>query len=129
MSVKISDSNSKPRRAPGGSPQGSILANFLVCATTNGLGRIKNVPNIQRAPSPAFDKNGISGSFHLEHSFSPNSPTIARPDITTSTPTARGQFSNFNPLGNLKDNLSWSFSSVDETFRFFSKGQSNRIEK
>ena len=54
MIVKINDMKSKQRTAPGGSPQGSILANFLFCATTKGLGRIKNVPNLQRAPSPAF---------------------------------------------------------------------------
>ena len=90
MSVKINDMKSKPRTAPGGSPQGSILANFLFCAMTNGLGRIKNVTNLQIP-------------------FSPDSLTIARPDITTSTPTTRVQFSNFNPPGNLEDNLSGSF--------------------
>ena len=43
MTVKINDSKSKPRTALLGSPQGSILANFLFWATTNGLERIKNV--------------------------------------------------------------------------------------
>ena len=35
MSVKIGDTFSAPRSAPGGSPQGSILGNFLFCATTD----------------------------------------------------------------------------------------------
>ena len=35
MSVKVGESMSVPRKAPGGSPQGSILGNFLFCASTN----------------------------------------------------------------------------------------------
>ena len=119
ISVKTNDSKSKPRTAPGGSPQGSILANFLFCATTNRLEGIKEVPNVQRAPSPAFTEKGIIGSFDSDRSFSPDSPTITWPDITTSTPTMRGQFSNFNPPGTLEGNLSGSFSSGDEKKCFF----------
>ena len=37
MSVKIRQARSTPRSVPGGSPQGSILGNFLFCATTNAL--------------------------------------------------------------------------------------------
>ena len=37
MSVKIGDSFSCPRKVPGGSPQGSILGNFLFCITTDSL--------------------------------------------------------------------------------------------
>ena len=35
MSVKIGENLSHPRTVPGGSPQGSILGNFLFCATTD----------------------------------------------------------------------------------------------
>ena len=37
MSVKIGQARSNPRTVPGGSPQGSILGNYLFCATTNSL--------------------------------------------------------------------------------------------
>ena len=35
MSVRIRDTMSHPRPVPGGSPQGSILGNFLFCVTTD----------------------------------------------------------------------------------------------
>ena len=35
MSVKIGKTLSTPRNVPGGSPQGSILGNYLFCATTD----------------------------------------------------------------------------------------------
>ena len=75
--------------------------------------------NLQRAPWSAFDENGISGLFDSDRYFSLDSPTIARPDIKTSTPIMRGKFSNFIPRGNLEDNLRGSFSLDDETFLFF----------
>ena len=37
MSVRLGLEMSDPRPVPGGSPQGSILGNYLFCATTNGL--------------------------------------------------------------------------------------------
>ena len=37
MSVKIGSTYSEPQLVPGGSPQGSILGNYLFCATTNHL--------------------------------------------------------------------------------------------
>ena len=37
MSVKVGKEMSDPRTVPGGSPQGSILGNYLFCATTDSL--------------------------------------------------------------------------------------------
>ena len=37
MSVRVGSNYSTPRPVPGGSPQGSILGNYLFCATTNSL--------------------------------------------------------------------------------------------
>ena len=38
MSVKVGNKMSKPKRINGGSPQGSILGNYLFCLTTDNLG-------------------------------------------------------------------------------------------
>ena len=46
MAVKINSSYSVPRTVPGGSPQGSILGNFLFCATTNGFTDITGEPSL-----------------------------------------------------------------------------------
>ena len=40
MSVKIGSTRSVPRTVPGGSPQGSILGNFLFCITTNAFAEL-----------------------------------------------------------------------------------------
>ena len=37
MSVKLGETFSRPRLVPGGSPQGSILGNYLFCATSDSL--------------------------------------------------------------------------------------------
>ena len=37
MSVRLGETKSVPRPVPGGSPQGSILGNYLFCATTDQL--------------------------------------------------------------------------------------------
>ena len=40
MRVKIGTTLSEPKTVPGGSPQGSILGNFLFCVTTNKLSEV-----------------------------------------------------------------------------------------
>ena len=56
MSVKIGTEFSDPRTVPGGSPQGSILGNFLLCSTTNEFNEVKSVAN-----SPARITIGQAG--------------------------------------------------------------------
>ena len=52
MTVRIGNECSEPRTVPGGSPQGSILANFLFCVTVNSFSREHEMdPLPQRAPA------------------------------------------------------------------------------
>ena len=44
--VKIGEAQSHPRPVPGGSPQGSILANYLFCITTDNLAEQTNEANL-----------------------------------------------------------------------------------
>ena len=57
MSVKINDTFSTPKFAPGGAPQGSILACFLFCATIENLLHIdqNNAPVPVLPPPPPDD--------------------------------------------------------------------------
>ena len=60
MSVKIGESRSDPRPVPGGSPQGSIMGNYLFCITTNDL--TQNV-DYGVAPEISFESLSEGASF------------------------------------------------------------------
>ena len=65
MQVKVGNVLSLPKTVPGGSPQGSILGNFLFCCTTDEFSRMTDSGSSAQANSPStvdFEKNGISGS-------------------------------------------------------------------
>ena len=74
MRVKIGSVLSTPRTVPGGSPQGSILGNFLFCVATNELSEeeqggeeesedLSVVGQQERsAATLSFEDNGVSGS-------------------------------------------------------------------
>ena len=127
MQVKVDNARSDLWFIPGGAPQGSILANFLFCATTDRLGKITSQLQDPAGQTASFDDNGISAEHDPDRSFSATSPTIARPTPTkqeyrntpaTSTPATRGQFETFAPRGNLDRELDASFSSGDDSFHF-----------
>ena len=112
MRVKVGRTLSAPRTVPGGSPQGSILANYLFCCTTDDL----DSPNDD---TPDLELNGIS----LEHddtgALRPLPPigTPIRPPAlkaSTSTPTTRGQFGPFRPPGNLHTDLDEPYESSED---------------
>ena len=50
MRVKIGNIYSMPMTVPGGSPQGSILGNFLFCATTDEYNKISCTANSAEPP-------------------------------------------------------------------------------
>ena len=63
MQVKVGTELSEPRSVPGGSPQGSILGNFLFCVATSVLAEAaysEDSMNMSRTVS--FNQNGMTGS-------------------------------------------------------------------
>ena len=111
MSVRVGNEKSNPRSVPGGSPQGSIMGNFLFCSTTNTFTQLDGE---SRSLTPYISDN-ISTDTNTS-----GSPQASRPNETChiSTPSARGQFAQFRPPGNLED-LEGSYESVDDSFDFF----------
>ena len=112
---------SNPRTVPGGSPQGSILGNFLFCVATRELGEITGpgeespqweggdgMPNEELdqqqevSNTVSFDQNGVSGSDVSADRSNDMSP-ISRPSA---------------PMTLLSDS---SNSSDSFDFRFFTK--------
>ena len=93
ISVKVRDSYSKLRTVPGGSPQGSILGNFLFCATTDQFTRIDDdllaISDISSTDSASTDSEDEP---HAPAMLAASTPTNA-----VSTPTSRGQFARFRP--------------------------------
>ena len=106
MSVRIRGNNSVPRTVPGGSPQGSILGNFLFCSTTDQFANI----NAELVTTPDSDAVWSSSDSSAEFAASalPLTPTTA-----ISTPSARGQFASFRPPECLL-NLSGDYQSDEE---------------
>ena len=118
MSVKIGNEFSNPKPVPGGSPQGSILGNFLFCATTDAFSKL-------RAEVPEIDTSGSSSEDTVSVGEQLNPPST--PSTAISTPTARGQFRQFLPPACLAD-LNGSYISDDEeSFRFLRERPVNRI--
>ena len=121
MSVKIGTTMSKPRTVPGGSPQGSILGNFLFCVTTDKFTMLNGDPRIDmNALSTTTDSEGTpnlaSGSEN--DSLPTQAITDAANPCVVSTPTTRGQFARFLPPSSLA-NLSGEYESDEDEFDFF----------
>ena len=111
MSVKIGDAFSSPRHVPGGSPQGSILGNFLFCATTDCFTSIRvNVG--EEAQSSSLS------SLPSSSSIEPAQVEIQPSSLTTSTSTTRGQFARFAPPRSLQ-NPELESSSDEDIYPFF----------
>ena len=111
MSVKIHGVMSKPRTVPGGSPQGSILGNFLFCATTDRFANLDVVLISAIAPGQAAQAAHLRKVPILYLGFNP-------PVNAMSTPSSRGQFASFVPPRSLLD-LSGEYQSDEENFEFF----------
>ena len=73
MRVRIGKALSTPRTVPGGSPQGSIMGNYLFCATTDKL-----IDRTLANQYSDFENNGHSVNTTAS-TDRPTSPTIRRP--------------------------------------------------
>ena len=111
MSVKVNGVFSEPKDVPGGSPQGSILGNFLFCVTTNQFTEIDS-PEIQNISNNSSSSDGTIADGPAQVG------SITPWAANSSTPTERGQFANFVPPTCLLD-LSGEYVSDEESFRFF----------
>ena len=112
MSVKVKGVRSGPRSVPGGSPQGSILGNFLFCATTDAFSRIE-LPAVEPHHRLGADVPVTTSPVRVQTNIVPPTPATA-----VSTPTTRGQFADFRPPLSLL-NLSGEYQSDEEEFQFF----------
>ena len=124
MSVKINGTLSTPRPVPGGSPQGSILANFLFCLTTDQLNScLPRVRDLNRTVE--MEDNGRDASFSSpETSLSP----IHRPEsqenyelgLSSEEEELRaGDFLYFNPRNRIEDSVLSIRASQNEIDRVF----------
>ena len=115
MTVRVGKNYSAPRLVPGGSPQGSILGNFLFCVATDKLGAAGNNHSSSSvlstsASTISFGGNGVSVSDISSESRELMSP-ISRP--TTASPS---------PLNDsLLRDLSTSSSDSSVNFQYFRK--------
>ena len=122
MSVKIREARSTPRKVPGGSPQGSILGNFLFCVTTNCFAELPS-PNIASTQTLPPSRE-IAGN--VDACDSP--ARILNGALASSTPKARGQFISFRPPKCLA-NLTGDFmSDEDEEFEYFRIRNANPLD-
>ena len=114
MRVKIGSELSTPRTVPGGSPQGSILGNFLFCVTTNELGDAP--PTTPENDTVSFGDNGISGSDVSSHTGSDlDPPSPIAPPLPRSP--------NLTLLSDGSD-----ITNEDESFQFFRPGRQRFLD-
>ena len=79
MKVKILGTQSRARMAPGGSPQGSILANYLFCMTTDQFPSCADRVN-EANQTEEFDQNGGEPISEDEEFIPEETSPIRRPD-------------------------------------------------
>ena len=129
MSVRIGNTYSAPKTVPGGSPQGSILGNFLFCSTTNCFAEIRDTEeqDISLTSSTESSEDNYSNSESdssasdapvNQQNTNQNSSQYHRLDLALSTPTTRGQFHPFAPPASLAG-LSGVYESDDDTVQHF----------
>ena len=111
MRVKVGNSLSAPRTVPGGSPQGSILGNFLFCVSTSELAECHSSTNADVWPQSeyhdstvSFDANGVSGS-DMSGDASGQEDPISRPQrfLSDSSSNDSFDFQYFNKRKNVLD--------------------------
>ena len=101
MTVKVGDARSSPRNVNGGSPQGSILANYLFCLVTEQFGS----PPGERPARDALEAN-LSGNSHHSGDRPDPSPSDVEPGSGSDEDEIRaGDFLYFRPLRRINDSV------------------------
>ena len=98
MVVRNGSATSKPRPVPGGSPQGSIMANFLFCVTANSLAQAADQDEYETGPNRSPPREN-------------NIPPIGA-EVATSTPLRNNNEVDSSHTEEMNDTL-------DQSFRFF----------
>lgn len=127
MSVKIGEARSTPRRVNGGSPQGSILANYLFCVTTDQLGECAEKINEQAEGerTASFDNNGVEIGEHdgAVNNISPIQRPVEDIELGTSDEEEEvlaSHFIHFRPRNRLYD-------SENEVSEVANQSEINRV--
>ena len=128
---------SSPRPVPEGSPQGTLLGNFLFVIATDCLEDAveHNVSPDYQICAEATEGESTGGGTGEENESDESSLERSSPvdggdpfftpvgytwqQHITSTPTSRGQFASFHRVGNASHNLDASYLSDDELGPFF----------
>ena len=131
MSYSVNRALSDPRTVPGGSPQGTLLGNFLFVIATDNLEDDNGLNHMEAsALSPTFlSVDSPSSSSEPEDT---DVSLFATPSANimcnmTSTPTSRGQFVPLRRVGNASTNFEGSYSSDDEVIPFYSVKKRLRV--
>ena len=140
MRVRVKNNYSRPRPVPGGSPQGTILGNFLFFMTTDNLEDRAVEERTDTADesyatadeSLTWSENTRMPPWAASTSSEENdflTPMFSSPTHQqTSTPTSRGQFARLTRVGNITSNLDGTYDSTTGEAFCRQTGHIRRIE-
>ena len=123
MSVKIGSTLSSPRTAPGGSPQGSILGNFLFCATTNCFTELTGESTDPSNITPINDEELMDEYIREIEEYTTSTPSntnhsTSAVDLTDITNSDIVEYNYFNVSGSEEEdsNSENGSETVDENY-------------
>ena len=116
MSIKVGSEFSQPRTVPGGSPQGSILGNFLFCATTD---------EFTTGTAAAEEYEGGANN-HREEISDEQGNQNRTPDMRGDEDSVEEDKD--DPHAQAEESFDSHANDTDESFCFFRPRRPNRLE-